>query len=299
MSAAKRVPESPLLEGFRSLPPIKNISKYLWYRLLPTELAERVRSLPINEWGHGVDPFGLSKDGVARYLAVTRWLYEHYFRVISHNIKYIPERGRAILACNHSGQIPLDAMMIAHDVVRRSRGLRVARPALDYFVPGLPWINLLYTGVGAVGGSRGNFHHLLENEELLLVFPEGVRGVGKAFSQRYKLQNFSEGHAELAIRHGAPVVPMCVIGAEEQWPQITRIEGVRKLGIPYLPVPATPFPLPVRYHIRYGPPIPVSQRYDPKQAMDSAAISELALEVKNAVAALIEQGLAQRKGIFR
>jgi len=268
-------------------------------RVLPAPLREVADKLRVTDAGHGVDTFGLSAGGAARGLAVTYWLYEYYFRVESHHAERIPAEGRALLACNHSGMLPLDAMMVCHDVMRHSPGHRVARTAMDYFVPGLPFVNLVFSRAGGVTGSRGNFHALLEADELLAVFPEGVPGIGKPFSQRYQLQTWREGHAELAIRHGAPVVPMCVIGAEEQWPQLTRINGISAFGAPYLPVPATPLPLPVKYHIWYGEPVPIPELYPRAAAHDAAAVKEAAARIKAEVAKLIAHGLEQREGIFR
>jgi len=270
---------------------------YLSRLILPPHLRETAAAMPINDAGHGIDVFGMSRAGAYRGLAMTYWLYEHYFRVESHNTENVPASGRAVLACNHSGMLPLDAMMVAHDLMRNRK--RPARVAMDYFVPGLPWVNLVLTRSGGFSGTRGNFHALLEADELLLVFPEGVPGIGKPFSKRYQLQDWRQGHAELAIRHATPVVPMCVIGAEEQWPQLARIEGVEKLGLPYLPVPATPLPLPVKYHIWYGEPIPIPALYTPEQANDAAAVTEAAERIKAAVAGLIAHGLQQRRGIFR
>ena len=139
----------------------------------------------------------------------------------------------------------------------------------------------------------------MEAGELLLAFPEGVAGAGKPASERYKLQRWREGHAELAIRHQAPIVPLGIIGADEQWPELFRLNGVHAYGIPYLPIPATPVPLPVRYHLWYGEAIDVKSRYAPEDCKDPEAVSELAHEVRDRVAELIAHGLEQRDGVFR
>lgn len=267
--------------------------------IIPEALQEIARRVPFQDAGHGIDIFGFNPRGAARALAMTYWLYEYYFRVESHGAEQVPVSGPAVLACNHSGMLPLDALMCAHDLLRNTPGHRAARIAMDYFVPQLPWINLVFTRAGGVCGTRGNFHALLEAGELLMAFPEGVPGIGKHFSKRYQLQTWRPGHAELAIQHQAPIVPMCVIGAEEQWPQIARIEGIHAFGAPYLPIPLTPLPMPVKYHIWYGQPIDIPSLYRPEQARDADAVQEAAQRVKSAVAALIEHGLKQRRGIFR
>jgi 1-acyl-sn-glycerol-3-phosphate acyltransferase len=166
-------------------------------------------------------------------------------------------------------------------------------------VPLLPIMSTFFSRTGAIGGTRENFRKVLDAGELLLVFPEGTEGIGKPFSKRYELQSWRVGHAELAIRHQVPVVPVAVIGAEEQWPQIARLDRVKLFGAPFLPVPATPLPLPVHYHIYYGEPLALHEGLDPFAADDPAVVTAAALRVRDAVAALIERGLAERPGVFR
>jgi 1-acyl-sn-glycerol-3-phosphate acyltransferase len=226
-------------------------------------------------------------------------LYDKYFRVLSHGHENIPSSGPAVLAANHSGNLPIDGMMIWLDVVRNTNPPRVPRPIADHFVPSLPYLGTLFARGGLVGGSRGNARALLDAGEMLMIFPEGVPGIVKPFSKRYKLQHFREGHAELAIRHSSPIVPIGVVGAEEQMPALFTSRRLGKLvGVPIFPVPIVPIPLPVRYHLYYGKPIPVHKEFKPEHADDPAAVAEVALRVKGAVDKLIQQGLRERKGVF-
>lgn len=268
-------------------------------RLLPEELQERVRRIQFRDAGHGFDPFGMTPDWVAFALLTMRPLYEVYFRVTSHGTDNMNVPGGAVFACNHSGTLPFDAMMVWCDMVRKSEPPRVPRAVVDHFVNMLPFVSVLYIRSGAIGGSRGNFHEALSQGEWILVYPEGTPGIGKHFRDRYQLQKWRVGHAELAIRHHVPVVPVAVIGAEEQWPQIARINGISVFGAPYLPIVATPFPLPVHYHIWYGEPLAIHEEYPPEAADDPNAVAEAALTVKAAVQGLIERGLAEREGVFR
>jgi 1-acyl-sn-glycerol-3-phosphate acyltransferase len=264
---------------------------------LAAELTERLTRLQIRDAGHGFDSFGLNADWVAGGLAVFGLLYERYFRVLSYGADKIPARGAVILAANHSGTLPFDGMMLWQDVIRHTDPPRVPRAVADLFVPGLPFVGNLFSRLGVVGGSRGNVRDLLESGECLMIFPEGTVGIGKPFSQRYKLQEWRVGHAELAIRHGATVVPVGIVGAEEQMPQLGRLP-IEAFGAPYLPVPLTLFPLPVRYHIHYGDPIELGRQYRPAQADEPSVVREAAARVKASVAALLERGLADRAGIF-
>ena len=266
-------------------------------RLLAGEDAiERVDRMKFKDLGHGFDPFGLHPDFIGFGEAITSPLYDRYFRVLSYNHHHIPSEGPVVVACNHSGTLPVDGMMLWADIWRNTNPPRAARAVADYFVPSLPFIGTLFARGGVVGGSRGNARTLLENGEMLMIFPEGVPGIGKPFSERYQLQDWRQGHCELAIRHGAPIVPVGLVGAEEQMPQIFRIPI--KGPLPYLPIPATPLPMPVRYHLHYGPPIPVHEDYTPAQADDPEVLKEAAARVKAAVHDLIQEGLRQRKGIF-
>jgi 1-acyl-sn-glycerol-3-phosphate acyltransferase len=265
-------------------------------RLLPAAERERLAHLSFRDEGHGYDAFGLHPAHVALGLAITAPLYDSYFRVISRGIEHVPVEGAAILAANHAGTLPLDAMMIWTDVLRRTTPPRVLRPVADHFVTSLPLVGTLFTRGGMVGGSRGNARALLEAGNLMLVFPEGVPGIGKPWSERYHLQEWRVGHVELAIRHGVPVVPVGVVGSEEQMPQVGRLDFLKPFGAPYVPITLTPLPLPVRYHIHYGAPI----RFDltPGQADDPAALAEAAAQVKAAVEELLRVGLALRRGLF-
>ncbi|AKU92524.1 lysophospholipid acyltransferase family protein [Vulgatibacter incomptus] len=266
--------------------------------LLSDEERERLRELPVRDPGTGYDAFGLSLDSVAIALAAARPFYERYFRVLSHGAEHVPTEGPVILAANHSGTLPFDAAMLWTDSVRKVG--RVARPVGDFFVSDLPFIGTFFNRAGMVGGARENVRALLDAGEVVMIFPEGVPGIGKPYYERYRLQHWRVGHAELAIRHRAPVVPVAIVGAEEQMPQLAKLRKLGKLvGAPYLPITLTPFPLPVRYRIYYGEPIPLHERYSLADADNAEAVREAAATVKAAVQSLVDRGLAERTGIFR
>jgi len=260
------------------------------------ESLERTDRLHFMDAGHGYDRFGLHPDFVAFGDAVVGKLYDRYFRVRSYGAHNIPADGPAILACNHSGTLPIDGAMLWIDVLRHTEPPRVPRPLADFFVSSIPGVTTLFARSGVASGSRGNARALLEAGELLMIFPEGVPGIGKPFSKRYQLQTWTKGHCELAIRHGAPVIPVAIVGAEEQMPQIAQIPIPGPL--PYIPIVASPLPLPVRYHIHYGEPIPLHLDYSPDDADDPAVVTAAAARVKAAVQELIRLGLEQREGVF-
>ena len=272
------------------------LRRALLRRLLPTAQRERLDALRFDDLGQGWDTFGASREGAALADVLLRVLYESWFRVESRGAEHVPAEGPVIVAANHSGTLPFDAAMLYLDLLRQTDPPRLPRAIADRFVPALPFVSTFFARGGVVGGTRKNMDHLLERGELVMVFPEGTPGIGKPFSERYQLQRFREGHCELAIRHGAPVVPAAIVGAEEALPQVARLP-IRLFGAPYLPIPATPIPFPVRYHVRYGPPI----RFDapPERSDDPETTRAAAAEVQAAVAGLIDEALAEREGLFR
>lgn len=278
------------------IPP--SVARTFTHLLLPDAEVERLRHLVYADEGHGYDVFGMHPAFVAMGSGLLGPFHGRYFRVRSQGAHHIPRVGPAILAGNHSGTLPVDAMMLWADVLRQTDPPRVARPVADYFVPMLPVMGEVFARGGMVGGSRGNARKLLEAGNLLMIFPEGVPGISKPFRDRYRLQEWRVGHAELAIRHGCPVVPLAIIGAEEQMPQIGQIRGISLFGAPHLPIPAVPFPLPVRYHILYGAPVPLHEEHRPEEADDPSVVRAAANRVRDAVAELIREGLSQRKGVF-
>ena len=266
--------------------------------LLKKQERDRLAGLQLSTLGHGFDAFGANADWIAMGEVVTSPFYQAWFRVDSHGADNIPKRGAAVLVSNHSGTLPFDGAMIWADVLRRTNPPRVVRTVMDHFVPLLPFIGTLYTRVGAIAGGRDNVEAALAAGELVLIFPEGTEGIGKPFRERYRLQTWRVGHAELAIQCKAPIIPIAVIGAEEQMPEIARIERFKVFGAPYVPIPLSLVPFPIRYHIYYGEPIDLSSRWSPEDAHRPQVIEEAAIIVKDRLQSLIDQGLRRRRGLF-
>ena len=265
---------------------------------VPRRERERLARLVWQDAGHGYDALGLHPQTVALASGLLRWAYQHYFRVSSYGAERVPARGGVILAANHSGTLPIDAALLYLDVLFHTDPPRVPRVVSDVFLPLLPFVGTFMSRVGVVAGTAGTLQHLLESGELVMVFPEGLPAIGKPYHQRYQLQVWRVGHAELAIRHRVPVIPVGIVGAEEQWPQIARLD-VHPFGAPYLPVPATPIPLPVHYHIHYGEPLVLHEGTRLEDADDPEVVWRAAARVKAAVQALVDRGIRQRAGVFR
>ena len=161
--------------------------------LLPRGERERLARMRLRDAGHGYDVLGLNADWVAATLGVTRPVYERYFRVKSHGAEHLPAEGAAILAANHSGTLPIDAVMIYQDVLRHTDPPRVVRSIGDRFLPQLPFVSTFFARVGVAAGTRGNVHHLLSSGELLLIFPEGTPGSGRASPSAIRCSPFASG----------------------------------------------------------------------------------------------------------
>ncbi len=250
---------------------------------------------PMNEYG--VDPYGLDVDYVVAAIAPLSWLYKKYFRVQLHGADRVPNEGRAVIVANHSGQLPFDAAMIEVGLLIEKDPPRVVRALVEKWVPTLPFVSTFMARCGQIVGTPENCRRLLAADEAILVFPEGVRGLNKPFRERYQLQKFGAGFMRLALESSAPIVPCAVVGAEEQAPALFDLKPLaRLLGFPAFPITPTilPFPLPSRYNVRFGEPM----RFAGSPDDDDAELDRKVAEVQDAVRALLDRGLAERKSVY-
>ncbi len=275
--------------------------------LLPPGEFEKLLSVEINDVGFGYDPFGMEKEMFILAYSLTMYIYKYYFRVESFGHDNIPQKGRTLITPNHSGVIPIDAVMIGIDLINKLERPRIMRAMVDNFMGFLPFLNTFFYRVGQVVGARRNFRDLLEADELVTVFPEGAKGTGKRFSQRYNLQKFNVGFVELALTYKAPIVPTAVIGGEEQAPMIFDLKPIaRMLNFPYFPItptfpwlgPAGALPLPVKYYIFYGEPLHFYQEYPPETVSEPEKIRMLADKVQLTVQDMVNKGLENRPSVF-
>jgi 1-acyl-sn-glycerol-3-phosphate acyltransferase len=250
---------------------------------------------PRNEFG--VDPYGLDMDFIVPAIAPLLWLYRKYFRVQLYGVEQVPAEGRVVLIANHSGQLPFDAAMIELALLIDKDPPRVARALVERWVPTLPFVSTYMARCGQIVGTPENCRRLLAADEAILVFPEGVRGLNKPFRERYRLRPFGPGFMRLALESGAPIVPIAVVGAEEQAPQLFDLKPLaRLLSFPAFPITPTilPVPLPSRYHLHFGAPM----RFSGSPDDDDQEIERKVEEVRGAVRALLERGLAERRSVF-
>lgn len=272
-------------------------------RNLQSELEDRVRKVPTRLNEYGFDGYGLSADYVSDNSLLSALVYRYYFRVQTHDIDRVPA-GRVMLVSNHAGQLPFDGMMLSMAMLLEAEPPRIARGMAEYWVSRLPWINLAAARGGAMVGTPHNCVSMLEDGECVMVFPEGVRGMNKLYRDRYKLQRFGQGFMRLALQSRSPIVPVAIIGSEEQQPGLLELQGLaRLLNIPAAPItlgfpwlgPLGLLPMPVKYHIYFGEPLCVEGDSDD----EDRDIEERVDLVKGRIEAMFEQGLRERRGVFR
>lgn len=276
---------------------------------LTEEEVKLIKSIDINDLGFGYDLFGMNKDWLLVAYGVVKLFYKKYFRVESNDVQNVPSKGRVILASNHSGAIPLDGSMIIMDVIANLKPPRLIRAIVDNFAFAMPYVGMFFSRVGQVVGHRKNFEVLLENDEGILVFPGGTRDIGRLFKNRYNPEKFNVGFIELSLIHKAPIVPVAVVGAEEQLPQLKKLDALGQLfGSPYFPLtpqffmgggPLTNFiPFPSKYHIYYGEPLEYYKFFSEDTVENPEMVTTLAADVRSKVVELIHRGLKERKGVF-
>lgn len=253
----------------------------------------------VNEYGF--DPFGFHRERAKPFFTACTLLYEKYFRVEAHDIARVPT-GRVLLVANHAGQIPTDGLLIAAAMLNAAEPPRVVRGMSEYWLGALPWLNEIARSMGTAVGTPATCTEMLKRGECVLVFPEGVRGLNKTYAQRYTLQNFGSGFMRLALATKTPIVPVGVVGTEEQQIGIANLNKLgKRFGMPALPVtlgfpwlgPLGLLPLPVKVHLYFGKPL-----YFLGNADDDAGVHEKVGVVREALAALLDEGLRCRRGIF-
>ncbi|MFB6344236.1 MAG: lysophospholipid acyltransferase family protein [bacterium] len=199
--------------------------------LASDKIRERVERLeiPFNEQGY--DPYGISQERLAQFLTFLSLVYNYYFGVKTFGKENIPDRSRGMLVGNHSGGVPADAAMVIASVFLEMEPPRLAQGMVEKFANRLPFVSKWFTEIGQVPGLPENCVNLLENERLLMVFPEGLRGVGKPYSERYELKRFGTGFMRLALETNTPIIPFAFVGGEEAIQLYLRLTGWRNSSV--------------------------------------------------------------------
>jgi 1-acyl-sn-glycerol-3-phosphate acyltransferase len=279
----------------------------------PNELAQRiaaiaefVRKRMVGDYT--VDEFGFDPHlNGAIFLPLLRVFFKSWFRVEVSGIENLPDNGAALIVANHAGVLPFDGLMTSvavHDEHPAHRDLRLLAADMVF---DLPVFGQAARKAGHTMACTADAHRLLAAGELTAVFPEGYKGLGKPFRDRYKLQRFGRGgFVAAALRAKAPIVPCSIVGSEEIYPMIADVKLLaRLLGLPYFPVtpffplagPAGLIPLPSKWHIQFGEPIH-TEDYDESAADDPMVTFELTDQVRETIQQTLYQLLANRRNAF-
>jgi 1-acyl-sn-glycerol-3-phosphate acyltransferase len=272
-------------------------------RALQSEIESRLAEIPtrLNEYGY--DPFGADPRWGLSVTLPLALVYRHWLRVDTRGIERVPE-GRVLLVANHAGNtFAWDGAMLGTAMLLEARPPRMVRGMAEYYLPQLPFFGVFMHRLGSVVGTRENCVQLLEHEEAVMVFPEGARGFVKTWRHRYRLQRFGLGFMRLALETETPIVPVGIVGAEEQSPAFVDLKWLGRLvGSPAFPItPLFPWlglagflPLPVRFRIRFGEPV----RFEGEPDEEDAAVERKVEVVKDAIRDLVAEGLADRSSWF-
>jgi 1-acyl-sn-glycerol-3-phosphate acyltransferase len=259
---------------------------------------------PIND----ADPYGYSPAFWKKIDQLATYLFESYWRVEVQGIENIPHQGRALLVANHSGALPYDGGMIKVAIEKHHPAHRAVRFLVEDFAFNLPFIGALISRLGGVRATPDHGQRLLQDDQLVMVFPEGLKGVGKLFCDRYQLKRFGRGgFIRLALRAQSPIIPVAVVGAEEIHPVLAKVKWLAKpFGIPYLPItptfpwlgPLGAIPLPSKWIIRFGQPINfhLDPAIDPRNTVH---VMQRAEQVRAIIQQMVNELLELRQHPFR
>ncbi|MEU4239340.1 lysophospholipid acyltransferase family protein [Actinoplanes sp. NPDC026619] len=296
--------ESPTPEPTPEPPAEKADPVDVWDQRVAGALAFLRRRLA---GAYEVDDFGFDRELTdAVFHPVLRVLYHDWFRTEVFGIEHVPGDGGALLVGNHSGTIALDALMLSVAIRDRHPAERHLRLLGADLVFRVPFMSELARKSGATVACNPDAERLMSDGQLVGVFPEGFKGIGKRFTDRYKLQRFGRGgFVSAALRTGTPIVPVAIVGAEEIYPILADIKPLaRLLGVPYFPVtPTFPWlgplglvPLPSKWLIQFCPPIPTAHLTE--HADDPMVVYSLADQVRETIQATLLELLEKRPDPF-
>lgn len=253
---------------------------------------ENIVQILKSEHPPGEDPWGLDIELVEKALKLITPLYRSYFKVRLIGAEKITAKSYVIIS-NHSGQIPIDGMLIGLAMLLDVENPVLVRPMVERFMTSLPFINKYSSALGAVLGDRQNAHYLLSKNQSILVFPEGVKGISKSSPDYYKLKEFSSGFYRMALSHQTPILPLAVIGAEEMYPFVIHFKSLANLvGFPALPLSLNLVPLPSPIDIYVG------DEMKPQLNENEKKISNNIFLLEQQIKKMIVHGLARRRPFF-
>lgn len=249
-----------------------------------------------NRYCQAPDPWGLLPSKVIGDLKVLWPLYRYYFDVKLHNQDMLEDKPYMVIS-NHTGQIPIDALLICTAFATELKEPRILRPLVERFLTSLPFLGRWSSEAGAVLGDRNNCLNLLKRGESVLIFPEGVKGIAKETPDYYRLQPFTKGFLRMAIASKVDILPIAVVGAEEFFPFVIHLKKIAKfLNIPALPLSPNLFPLPSPVDIYIGKPYSLPSELSP-DALDDELEPHI-FHIEKEIERLTKSGLHKKRTIL-
>jgi 1-acyl-sn-glycerol-3-phosphate acyltransferase len=260
----------------------------------------------VSKYADEHDEFGFKIETFARYEPFFRFFYEDYFKVEVRGLENVPKTGAALFIGNHSGLLPIDAGMLAVPLLHNLKPPRRVRYLVTDWFFSVPGVETWITETGNVRATLENAEKLVDKQELVGIYPEGLRGVGKAFKERYRVIDFHPGFVQLAIARGTPIVPVATVGGDEIYPNLINLKEIARLikmpffpilpTFPWLPFPLYFFPLPVRWLINIHQPIHL--HYPREKASDRKLCLRIAREIQYMIQRDLNNMLRERKSVF-
>ncbi len=273
----------------------------------PQEWKETWARFSLRGKSEVVDDYGMDPVISQRFKPLFDFLYYEYWRIEVKGIQHVPAEGAGLLVSNHSGGLPYDGAMIKVAVMNEQPNARDVRFLVEDFAYHFPFLGTLMMRVGGVRASPENATRLLRHGELVCVFPEGVKGLGKLYKNRYRLQRFGRGgFVKICLDTKSPLVPVAVVGAEEIHPMVGRGTWLADpLGIPYIPItPIFPWlgllgliPLPSKWMIRFGEPIEFAS-FSEGDRKNRILVNKLSQQVRAQIQEMIIEQLKERRSIW-
>jgi 1-acyl-sn-glycerol-3-phosphate acyltransferase len=258
-----------------------------------TEVRDRIGRLDLPFNSLGLDPYGVSRDHLATFYSLLEVFYRRYFRVRTFGIEHIPDDSGMMVIGNHSGSLPVDGGMVLAALFFEKEPPRFCHGMVEKFAQHWPFVSSWFSRIGQFPGLPEHAVRLLEEKRSLMVFPEGARGTGKLYKDRYKLVRFGTGFMRIALQTGTPIVPFSFIGGEEALPAVYHAKTLAKLvGAPYWPVPPylVPVPKPVQCSLHFGEPMTFKGTGNETDELIQSYVDQVA----GRVADLIAEGRALR-----
>jgi 1-acyl-sn-glycerol-3-phosphate acyltransferase len=258
------------------------------------EIAARIEAIDLEFNKFGIDPYGIDKNDLTRFVSAFAWIYRYYFKVDVYGLDHVPSQGRGILVGNHSGGVAIDAMMVMGSMLLDAEPPRLPHGMIDKFIHEFPGVSQVMSRMGQFTGNPDQARRLLNAERLVLSFPEGARGTAKLAKDADSLVDFGTGFMRLALQTKSPIVPFGFVGGGDALPTIANLKWLGRLfGVPYVPVTKWILlvPKPTRFQLLYGQPM----HFEGTGHERDEVVCEMVDQVKERIGDLIRQGRQLRE----